>query len=148
MEYRKACADDAQHLAELRKCQLIEEEFPKNMDIDTELLRYFKTSIEDDSYVGWLAVDKGEIVATSGVCFLQGPPTFSSPSGQVAYVTNMYTVPAYRRQGLASHLLSLVIQEARDRGVRLARLHASDDAVSVYRKFGFTDSDGFMRMEL
>lgn len=148
MEFRKAEVSDIPRMVELRKCQLIDEGLTQENDIDKDLENFFCAGLADGSFMCWLAVDGGEVVATGGVCFIQWPPTFYNPSGQLGYVTNMYTVPAYRRQGLASGLLRLVADEAAARGIRMLRLHASDEAVSVYRRFGFEDSDGFMKMML
>ena len=104
MDYRKANSNDIQYLVHYRKLQLIDEGLPPNanMSIDEELANYFVSSISDGSLISWLAVDDNEIVATSGICFYQLPPTFSNPTGRVAYVTNMFTLPKYRKQGIAS----------------------------------------------
>jgi GNAT superfamily N-acetyltransferase len=93
-----------------------------------------------------LAKENGEIIATSGICFYQLPPTFSNPTGRVAYVANMYTLPKYRRQGIASQLLKFVVEEAIKLEYKLIRLHASVDGKSIYSKMGFVDTDGFMAM--
>jgi len=148
MDYRKADANDIQCLVRYRKQQLIDEGALPDTDIDNELSNYFISNISDGSLISWLAVDGGEIVATSGICFYQLPPTYSNPTGRVAYVTNMYTLPKYRKQGIASHLLKLVVGEATKLGYKLIRLHASDDGKSIYSKMGFIDTDGFMAMRL
>ena len=150
MDYRKANSNDIQYLVHYRKQQLIDEGLPPNanMNIDKELSDYFISSISDGSLISWLAVDGNEIVATSGICFYQLPPTFSNPTGRVAYVTNMYTLPKYRRQGIASYLLKLIVDEAIRLEYKVIRLHASMDGKSIYSKIGFQDTDGFMALRL
>ena len=148
MDYRKANTNDIQHLVRYRKQQLIDEGLPPNanLNIYKELSDYFMQSISDGSLISWLAEDNGEIIATSGICFYQLPPTFSNPTGRVAYVTNMYTLPKYRKQGIASHLLKLIVDEAISLEYKLIRLHASSDGKSIYSKMGFVDTDGFMAL--
>ncbi len=148
MNYRKANINDIQYLVLYRKQQLIDEGLPPNanMNIDKELSDYFYSSISDGSLISWLAVDGDEIVATSGICFYQLPPTYSNPTGRVSYVTNMYTLPKYRKQGIASHLLRLIVDEAIKLEYKIVRLHASVDGKSIYSKMGFSDTDGFMAM--
>jgi len=148
MNFRKADKNDIQYLVTYRKQQLIDEGASLDMDIDNALSDYFISSISDGSLIVWLAVDGTEVVATSGICFYRLPPTVSNPSGRVAYVTNVYTLPEYRKQGIASHLLELVLDEAVRLAYKLVRLHASIDGKSIYSKAGFIDTDGFMAMKL
>jgi len=148
MNFRKADKNDIPYLVQYRKQQLIDEGESFEADIDNELSAYFILSISDDSLISWLAIDVEKIVATSGICFYQLPPTYSNPTGRIAYVTNMYTLPKYHKQGIASHLLKLVVDEAIKLEYKLVRLHASVDGKSIYSKMGFIDTDGFMAMKL
>ncbi|MDR0315037.1 MAG: GNAT family N-acetyltransferase [Oscillospiraceae bacterium] len=148
MNFRKADKNDIQQLVKYRMRQLADEGASPVYDISHELSDYFTSHISDGSFISWLAVDGEEIVATSGICFYQLLPTYSNPTGRVAYVTNMYTLPEYRRCGIASHLLHLVVDEAHKHGYKLIRLHASAAGKSIYRKRGFTDTGDFMSMML
>ena len=95
MKKRKANLNDVHTLVELRKKQLIDEGLPPDADlatdIDRQLTDYFTSSIADESFISWVMEDGGGIIATSGLCFYSLPPSYSNPSGEVAYVTNMYT---------------------------------------------------------
>jgi len=144
MEYRKATIDDVPDLIELRKQQLLDEGFSPILNIDPELHEYFQTGLSDGSFIAWLAVTDSLIIATSGLCFYQLPPTYSNPSGRVAYVTNMFTRKEYRRQGISSHLLNLIIDEAKSLNYKVLRLHTSANAKSIYNKAGFIDYTGYM----
>lgn len=148
MEYKKADKNDISALVALRKQQLLDEGLPPLTNIDSELNTYFLSSMADGSFISWLALDDMKIVTTSGICFYRLPPTYSNPTGHVAYITNMFTKKAYRRQGIASHLLKLVIDEAKVRDYKLVRLHASSAGRSIYSRMGFTVLDGFMTMKL
>jgi len=146
--YRTATPADAQALARMRCAFLMDAN-----DLDSEaqlgemelvLLAYFATALADDSFVAWLALDGEKLVATSGLTFSLVPPNYSNQSGKVAYIMNMYTLPDYRRQGIAAELLKRTIEEAKSRGYSKITLHATDMGRPLYKKFGFSDSDGDM----
>ena len=148
IEYRKAASHDIKHLVQYRKQQLIDEGEVFDTEIDDELADYFMSSLSNNSLIAWLAIDGNKIVATSGICFYKLPPTSRNPSGKNAYITNMYTLPEYRRQGIGTRLLELVINEAKLLKYSIIRLHASADGKSIYSKAGFSDTDGFMALRL
>lgn len=66
-----------------------------------------------------------------------------SRSRHAAAVYNMATDPALRRQGLGTSVLSALIGQASQSGVRALFLHVSaenETAVRLYRRAGFTES--------
>jgi len=146
--YRKADLNDVQALIACRKQQLDDEGEFFDVDIDNELSEFFISGLSDNSFISWLALDEGNVIATSGVCFYRLPPTFRNPTGKVAYITNMYTHRAYRRQGIGSRLLQYVIDEIKKHNIKVIRLHASDDGKTIYGEAGFVDSDGYMALWL
>lgn len=148
MNYRKAVDKDISQLVDLRKKQLIDEGLVPINNIDIELHQYFKLSLIEGSLISWIAEENEIIIATSGICFYQLPPSYSNPSGKSAYITNMYTKKEYRGKGIASDLLKLVIDEAKNQGYKIVRLHASKQGKPIYKKFGFTDLEDFMVMNL
>ena len=148
LEFRKASQRDVCRIAELRVKQLIDEGYPETADILEDLQRYFTTSLENGSLICWLGEINGEILATAGICFYQLPPTFSNPSGRIAYITNMYTDKTYRNKGVASYLLETLIEEAKSQNYSSVRLHASIHGKGIYEKVGFVDTDGYMGMPL
>ena len=148
LEFRKASQRDIYRLAELPIKQLIDEGYPETTDIRDDLKRYFTTSLENGSLICWVGEINGEILATAGICFYQLPSTFSNPSGRIAYITNMYTDKTYRKQGVASHLLEKLIEEAKSQNYSSVRLHASIHGKGIYEKAGFVDTDGYMGMPL
>lgn len=148
LEYRKASQSDIDRLVALRIKQLIDEGYPETRDIHQDLRCYFSESLENGSLICWVGLDNDVIVATAGICFYQLPPSFSNPSGRVAYITNMYTADAYRRRGVAFYLLGLLIDEAKKLEYTSVRLHASKYGKSVYQKAGFTDAEDYMSMRI
>lgn len=148
MKYRKATAEDVQSLCLIRKKQLMDEGITPSTNIDDELGDYFLAKLKDDSLVEWLLEENGSIIATAAVAFMEFPPTYTNPSGIKGYITNMYTSPTHRGKGIAMALLQKLVDEAKGRGVRKLCLGASEMGRPVYRRFGFSEMDGWMEMEL
>ena len=87
-----------------------------------------------------LAVDGGRTAGCATLCYIRIMPTVSHPSGKRAHLMNVYTDPAWRRRGIAYHMVSMLIMEARDRGATEISLDATPSGRPLYRKLGFTDS--------
>ena len=150
MIVRRAAAEDVAELTRLRVEFLNEvndrSEPPAGFAGDLE--RYFRAAMADGSFLAWLAEEDGRIVATSGMCLHRVAPNYSNPSGNTAYVLNMYTAPEFRGRGLASQLFSRLIEEARGRGCGKMALHATEAGRRVYERFGFRPSGDEMCLKL
>ncbi len=59
---------------------------------------------------------------------------------------NMYTRPEYRRRGIASKTLDLLVKDIRARGITAISLEASDMGRPVYEKYGFVNMDCEMEL--
>ena len=61
-----------------------------------------------------------------------------NPVGRVTEVAGVATLPARRRRGLGAAVTSVLVADARERGVSVAFLSAADDAVAhMYERVGF-----------
>ncbi len=148
MEYRLATKKDIEAMCSLRKKQLVDEGISPDKDIDNELHQFFEKAFENGTFVEWLLEEKGEIVATAAIIFYEFPPTYTNKSGIKGYITNMYTKPEFRGRGIASGMLSRLVEEAKRRGVEKLWLGASKMGRPVYKKFGFIDSDQWLELNL
>lgn len=61
---------------------------------------------------------------------------------------NVYTLEAYRHQGLAYDLLTKLIEEAKRLGVGKIQLDYTDDGYPLYKKIGFVELDREMILKL
>ena len=96
-----------------------------------------------------LVYDGENVVGTGGVSFYRVMPTCCNPSGQKAYIMNMYTVPEYRRQGIAAKTLDMLVQECHRRGVDFISLEATAAGRPLYEKHGFVSmQDEMILMEV
>lgn len=148
MEIRKATIQDIDILCTLRKQQLQDEGITPNCNIDKELYRFFQESFQHDRIIEYLMIDNEDIIATAAICIYDYPPTYTNPNGRIAYVTNMYTHPHYRKQGIATKMLTLLKEEATNRDVHIMRLGASTLGHPVYQRFGFVDDDIWMHLDI
>mgnify|MGYP000277155573 CR=1 FL=1 len=161
IEYRKAAVDDIDELVKLRIEFL--KEANHEINIDAEILNkceealydYFNSRMIDDSFIAWIALDEGKIIATSGMCFYNTPPLFKKVDGvmhfmdgRVAYIMNMYTLREFRRQGVAKILFNRIVEEAKSLGYRKITLHATEMGRKLYKTFGFVEVDDEMVLNI
>jgi GNAT superfamily N-acetyltransferase len=149
MEYRMADVSDISELARLRTDMLCEysdhsEEFRGMMLERTK--KHLEDGMQDGSFVSWTAREDGRIVAMGGAAFFCLPPNDWCPGGKTAYIGNMYTIPEFRRQGVASRLLEHMISDIKRRGCERILLYATDSGRPLYEKHGFEPSAGTMAL--
>lgn len=148
MNYRKATVEDIQLLMELRKTQLVDEGIKADKDIDKELEAFFEKKFIDESLIQLIAMEQNEIIATGAIVIYDFPPSYTNKSGKKAYVTNMYTKNDYRGKGIATSLLTKLVDEAKSLGITKMWLGASMLGRPVYKKFGFKETDEWLELEL
>lgn len=109
---------------------------------------WLQRALADGSYRAWLAhTADGEVVAGGGVLVSVWPARPGDPNTRRALILNVYTEPAFRRQGIARQLMSLIIRWLKEQGLHTAYLHASDDGRPLYQSMGFVPTNE-MRLEL
>lgn len=148
ISYRKATIDDVEHLVRLREQQLQEEGAVPKDDISENLTEYFTENIANGSFVSWLAVCNGEIIATSGIAFYRLPPHYGNVTGLIGHVVNMHTLKNHRKKGIAKYLLGKVIEEARMRGYRMIRVNSSSMGRFLYKSFGFYEKNNLLEYRI
>jgi len=76
--------------------------------------------------------------------FFQKPPDPRNKTGKEAYLINFYTLPEWRRLGIASKIIDKIISYLNRMGITLFRLHTTEIARSSYEKIGFIPVDNEM----
>lgn len=51
---------------------------------------------------------------------------------------NVYTVPEYRRQGIATEMLKMIIGLSKEKSISRLELSATEKGKGLYEKLGFT----------
>ncbi len=100
-----------------------------------------------DNCTAYIAYDE-EAVGCAAICYYDVLPTFDHPSGKRAHIMNVYTKKEFRRQGLASTLIYMLVDEAKEKGVTEITLDSADSTKSLYYKNGFTNSKEGMVMDI
>lgn len=148
IHYRKLLPQDLATFMDMRILQLREEGATEDMDLVPSLKKYYTRHMADGTFVSWLALDGERIVGTSGMSFVEKPPYFGCPDGKVGLLSSMFTLPEYRRRGIARKLLTRVVEEARQYGCGVIQITASDMGVWLYTDFGFEKNGNFMQYRL
>lgn len=146
--FRKWELRDIAALTELRILQLTEEGAETTADITNDLSNFYQRHFADGVFVSWVATVNDKIVAASGISFTEKPPYYSNPTGRIGLLSMMYTVPAYRRMGIAKRLLGLIVNEAKDYGCGSVQITASDMGAHLYQNFGFERGGKFFQYEI
>ena len=143
MEIRRATVQDIDLLIAMRTA-FITQEHPDLSGEQIEamvskLQEYYPRHLNRDFWA-YFAVTDGQAAAVAYLLVQERPANTRLPSGIIATILNVYTVPAFRRRGLASALLREVMEDARQFGASVIELLASEMGRSVYEKLGFVPS--------
>ncbi|MDM9582432.1 MULTISPECIES: GNAT family N-acetyltransferase [unclassified Nostoc] len=141
---RQANLQDLEALIQLR-LELLREVGEIKGDFDITNLaeatrRYLGEKMPSGEFLAWVAEVDSQIVATSGLVFFQRPPYNGNLSGLEAYIMNVYTIPMWRGQGIATALLKEIISFMRATEAKRLWLHATEDGKRVYEKLSFVST--------
>ena len=107
---------------------------------------YFVRKVPSGEFLAWVAEGEGKIVATSGVTIFERPPNGANPAGLEAYLSNMYTAPAWRGRGVGTALVATTVAHLKATRVRRVWLHATEQGRPVYARAGFVASETDMEL--
>lgn len=149
MEIRRATENDIEGLVENRMdfISSIKNIRPPKTFEDLTYNR-IKDQLKNGSLVAWIAVEEKKIVSAVILCITQQIPSPISITGKIGYVYNVFTVPEYRRQGLALKLLEQMKEFSLDNGISFLNLTATEDGFPLYQKAGYKLLEHEMRMSL
>lgn len=103
--------------------------------------RYLHQALPGGEYRGWVAEAGGVVIASGGLVIQRLPPSPRNMDGRHGYIMNIYTEPAWRRKGVATAILTTILDYLRSLGVPVATLHATQDGRPVYERFGFEQTN-------
>lgn len=139
--YKKATIEDIKLLTKSR-IEVLKAANRLSDDVDMEEVEiqsydYYKKALSDGSHTAYLVFDGNRFIGAGGISYYRVMPTYHNPSGNKAYIMNMYTNPDYRRLGIATKTLELLVADAKEKGVSTISLEATDMGRPLYEKFGF-----------
>jgi GNAT superfamily N-acetyltransferase len=140
---RRATVSDVPQLAELRRSWTCEEDAPDAAvvggDFDAAFARLVSDGIETGRWIVWVAEIGGEIVSHAFVGVIDKIPRPTVGFPVIGYLTNVYTRPEFRGQGLGTLVLDAVTAWSRDSDVELLVVWPSEESVAHYERHGFAD---------
>ena len=102
----------------------------------------------DRTCLGVVAEQDGEVIADAVIYLFETMPDEVNVQGLTAMLYNVYTVPAYRGQGIMARMLPEVIRLAKEAGAAELKMSAEKKAIPLYERMGFQLSDNAMHMYL
>ena len=148
---QKASLADLDKLMEWRM-EVLHEVFSIPQERDTQSLHqsnleYYKEAISNGSHVAIFAVRDQKTVGCGGLCLYREMPSPDNPSGQCAYLMNVYTRKEYRGTGVGRAVVQWLARYAREKGVTKIYLETSGNGRAFYEGLGFRDMLDYMKLQ-
>lgn len=148
--YKRATIDDIEILTKtrievLRAANKLADDVDMT-EVEKQSYEYYSKALNEGTHTAYLVFDEAKFVGAGGVSYFRVMPTYHNPSGNKAYIMNMYTNPEYRRQGIAFETLRLLVKDAKSRGVNAISLEATDMGRQLYEKYGFIKMNDEMEL--
>lgn len=111
-------------------------------------LAFLRQGLAGGYHTYWLAEVAGLIIAHVFVHRIDLVPRPCQLRDRFGYVTNNYTRPAYRNQGIGAELMRHVAEWARAEDFELLIVYPSEEAVTFYQRAGFRAENDVMELPL
>lgn len=138
---RTATLDDAETIAGHRRSMFFDMGHRDEEQLDAMINAFrpwLREKMISGEYLAWMATSgDGAIVAGLGFWLMDWPPHLVSPGARRGNILNVYTLPSFRRQGIARRLIAVALNWCRANGIRNVILHASDEGQPLYKSLGF-----------
>ena len=150
-EYKKASIEDLDELVRtriivLRAANKLSDDEDMSV-VEEESYAYYRRALETGEHIAYLVYDNGKFIGAGGVSLYQVMPTYHDPTGKKGYIMNLYTAPEYRRQGIAIHILDLLVKNAKKQGVSQIALEATAMGRPLYERYGFMKMEDEMELK-
>ncbi len=141
MLFRQARQQDARALAQMRWDFTAEDDFIHPAATHEEYEDCFEGflayAIRSGRWAIWVAEDEGQLVSHIFMQVIEKVPRPGREERQFGWVTNVYTIPAYRNQGVGSQLMAQVVEWAKDRKLEVMVVWPTQRSVPYYQRAGF-----------
>jgi len=104
--------------------------------ITLQLQDYFRKHLNQD-FFAFVCEDNTVIVSTVFLVIFEKPANPSFLTGLTCTVLNVYTLPQYRKRGIAGTLMKMAIEHAEKKKLSYIDLKATQAGYSLYSKLGF-----------
>ncbi len=152
--YRMATVADTHDLAEMRwdfrteGTTLNADDPEKKQAFLDSCAEFLREGLVQGTWHYWVAEKDGEIMAMMFVQVVRKVPKPAILDESFGYLTNVYTRPAHRGQGIGSSLLERVQEWAREKDLEFLITWPSEESKEFYGRAGFTKSASAFEYEV
>ena len=115
-------------------------------EFEKKVKDYYKTALKKGTHTAYLVFDNDKFIGAGGIDYYKVMPSYHNPSGDTAFIMNLYTHPDYRRKGIAYKVLDLLVKDAKERGVESIILDSTLMGRPLYEKYGFIKINDYMEL--
>ena len=142
---RRARPTDIDELVEMRREFTFEDVEPNERasrpGYEVDCAAFIAGAISSGRWHIWVAEMDGQIVSHLFVALIDKVPRPLGARSKIAYLTNVYTRPAFRGKGIGTQLVRRAQQAAREADVELMMVWPSEESVEFYSREGFAAPD-------
>lgn len=144
LDYRFTGMEDLDYLVRMRIKDLqMFANCPVTQELKDSIRRFYTSRMQDGACFTLVGYDGGEIVATGTIYYYDVLPSNENPRGRVGQITNVWVDEGYRRQGIATEIVGMLLEKARHE-VGMVCLNSSDAALAMYKAMGFTENNRYL----
>lgn len=144
MEFRRLGKNEIDELVKIRILYL-REDFKETTDkqfseIEKNLYSYFEKHIDNDLFA-FGAMENDEIISASLLLIIEKPCNPRFITGKTGEVFSVYTLPEYRRQGIALKVMEMLINFSKEINLDIINLKATLEGYPLYKKLRFFEDN-------
>ena len=109
---------------------------------------YLKAGLLDKSWAYWVADRDGELISLIFLKRIRRVPKPNRMHDEYGYITNVYTKPLYRGQGIGSELMRHVLAWAEAEDIENLIVWPSDTSIAFYARSGFVNENDVMEYQV
>jgi GNAT superfamily N-acetyltransferase len=138
---RLASNDDIEQLVEMRRDFTFEDVKPDEAiarpEYEDDCRTFLREAISSGRWHVWIAEVDRQIIAHAFLALIDKVPRPVREPARIAYLTNVYTRPDFRGQGIGAEIIRAAQAVAREADVELVIVWPSDESVEFYKREGF-----------
>ena len=141
--YNTATIKDIDELTKLRIDFIVADNGSISDEEKENVIKYFPDILKrrlGKELIAFTARAKGEIVSTAFLLIVEKLPNPKNKNGLCGEILSVYTKKEFRGRGIASELLSKLIEYAKNNNLSRIDLKATHEGYNLYKNLGFKDS--------
>jgi N-acetylglutamate synthase-like GNAT family acetyltransferase len=113
------------------------------------LKQYYLKHFVKNEFIGIICEFNSNIISTAFLAINEKPANFHFINGKIGTLLNVFTYPEYRKNGISTNIMKMVLEESKKLNISEIELLATEDGEKIYKKFGFSEPDNkYMKLRL